>query len=49
MKTITGIDIDVKSNKSNRTFTIRKQGLKFRTDKMSKSDFESNENNTAND
>lgn len=49
MRTITGIEIDVKSNKSNRTFTIRKQGLKFRTDKMSKSDFESNENNTAND
>ena len=49
MRTITVIEIDVKSNKSNRTFTIRKQGLKFRTDKMSKSDFESNENNTAND
>ena len=49
MRTITVIEIDVKSNKSNRTFTIRKQGLKFRTDKMSKSDFESNENNMAND
>jgi hypothetical protein len=49
MKTIRGIEIKAKSNKSNKTFTIRKQGLKFRTDKMNKADFESNENNTAND
>ena len=49
MKTITGIEILVKSNQKNRTFTIRKQGLKFRTDQMSKLDFQNNENNTAND
>jgi hypothetical protein len=49
MKTISGIEITVKSNKKNRTFTIRKEGLKFRTDKFSKQDFQSHENNTAND
>lgn len=49
MKTITGVEISVKSNKKNRTFTIRKEGLKFRTDKFSKQEFESHENNTAND
>jgi hypothetical protein len=49
MKTITGIEITAKSNQKNRTFTIRKEGLKFRTDKMSKEEFSSNENNTAND
>lgn len=49
MKTITGVEISVRSNKKNRTFTIRKEGLKFRTDKFSKEEFESHENNTAND
>lgn len=49
MKTITGLEISVRSNKKNRTFTIRKEGLKFRTDKFSKEEFESHENNTAND
>ena len=49
MKTITGVEIKVKANQSKRTFTIRKEGLKFRTDKMNRVDFESNENNTAND
>lgn len=48
-KTITGIEINVTSNKSARTFTIRKEGLKYRTDKMNKQDFENNIYNTAND
>lgn len=42
------------SNKSNRTFTLRtyindKLSSKYRTIKMSKEEFESNENNTNND
>ena len=49
MKTISGVEIRVKANQSKRTFTIRKEGQKFRTDKMNRVDFESNENNTAND
>lgn len=49
MKTITGIEIKISANKSKRTFTIRKEFFKFRTDRMSREDFESNYYNTAND
>ena len=49
MKTITGKTIKVKANNSNRTFTIRTESSKYRTNKMSKAEFMSNENNTAND
>lgn len=49
MKTISGTEIKVTPNYSKRTYTIRKEGLKYRTIKMSKAEFESNEFNTAND
>ena len=38
-----------KSNKSERTFTIRKNGSKYRTNKMSKDEFNRCLNNTSND
>jgi len=46
--------IKVKANKSKRTFTIRKKingklFAKYRTNQMSKEEFESCENNTEND
>jgi len=43
MKTITGIEINVKANNSKRTYTIRKQGLKYRTHRMTKQEFENAE------
>ena len=49
MKTITGIEIKVTPNHSRRTFTIRKDGRKYRTIPMSKEEFESSLNDTAND
>ena len=49
MKTITGREIKVRSNKSKRTFTIRTESGKYRTYQMSKEEFESCEMNTAND
>lgn len=49
MKTITGRTIEVKANHSARTFTIRVEGSKYRTTKMSKEEFASNLYNTAND
>jgi hypothetical protein len=49
MKTITGIEINVKANNSKRTYTIRKQGLKYRTHRMTKQEFENAEYWTAND
>ena len=49
MKTVTGKTIKVNANTSLRTFTIRTNGSKYRTNKMSKSEFMSNENNTGND
>lgn len=50
MKTITGREFTITSNKSKRTFTIRtSEGLKFRTYPMSKTDFENTKHNTAND
>jgi hypothetical protein len=47
--TNTGREIKVSANQSQRTFTIRVQGAKYRTIRMSKEEFESNEYNTAND
>ena len=49
MYTHTGIEIKVRANRSKRTFTIRKSGLKFRTYTMSKDEFNSSLNMTAND
>ena len=49
METISGRTINVKANQSKRTFTIRVEGAKYRTYSMSKDEFESCENNTAND
>lgn len=40
MKTITGREIKVKSNKSKRTFTIRTDAGKYRTLPFSKQEFE---------
>jgi hypothetical protein len=48
-KTITGRTLKVKPNHSKRTFTIRTESAKYRTTRMSKEDFESELNNTAND
>jgi hypothetical protein len=49
MITVTEKHIRVNANTSLRTFTIRTKGSKYRTIKMSKEEFMSNENNTAND
>jgi len=49
MTTITNKTIKVNPNTSLRTFTIRTNGSKYRTNKMTKEEFMSNENNTAND
>ena len=39
----------ITSNKSKRTFTIRKEGAKFRTLKMSQNEFDECEYNTTED
>ena len=39
----------IKSNKSKRTFTIRKENAKFRTLQMSQNEFEECDNNTNED
>ena len=49
MKTISGREINAKPNHSKRTFTINADGVKYRTTRMSKVEFESNLNNTVND
>lgn len=49
LKTITNVEIKATPNKSQRTFTIRKDGLKFRTLQMSKEEFKSAEYWTGND
>lgn len=41
--------ITVRANHQNKTFTIRKDGSKYRTEKMSKEEFEECLNNTPND
>lgn len=47
--TISGAVITVRSNKKNRSFTIRKEGLKYRTDSFPKLVFERHLDNTADD
>ena len=49
LNTITNVQIKVTPNKSQRTFTIRRQGIKFRTLQMSREEFESAEYWTGND
>lgn len=49
LKTITGEEIRISSNKSKRTFTIITTGGKYRTYPTTKSEFEANEYNTGND
>lgn len=49
MKTISGREISATPNYSKRTFTIRVEGAKYRTVKMSVEEFDSCLHNTAND
>lgn len=49
MITHLGIEIKVSANHSKRTFTIRKNGLKYRTYPMNKEEFSSSLYMTAND
>lgn len=49
MKTISGREIKATPNHKERTFTIRVDVGKYRTNKMSKYEFESCLSNTAND
>ena len=49
LKTITGRELKVTSNKSLRHFTIKTEIAKFRTLPMTQEEFDSNENNTGND
>jgi hypothetical protein len=49
MKTITGRQINVTPNHGAQTFTIRTDVAKYRTNRMSKEEFKSCLNNTAND
>tara|TARA_R110000823_G_scaffold37040_1_gene100817 strand:- start:105 stop:293 length:189 start_codon:yes stop_codon:yes gene_type:complete len=49
MKTISNREINVSPNIRNRTFTIRVEGAKYRTIKLSKEEFESCLHNTGND
>lgn len=49
LTTNTGRTIKISSNKSERTFTIRVEGAKYRTCKMSKIEYNSCLNNTGND
>lgn len=39
----------IRANKSKRTFTIRKGGLKYRTNPMTQDEFDCEENNTKSD
>ena len=49
LNTILNIQIKVTPNKSQRTFTIRRQGIKFRTLQMSREEFDSAEYWTGQD
>ena len=49
LKTITGREINVSSNKSARTFTVKTDAATYRTNKMSKEEFNSALNWTGND
>ena len=49
MRTITGAGISVKANNSKRTYTIRREGFKYRTYQMTREEFASTWYWTAND
>lgn len=49
LKTNTGRQLKVSSNKSKRTFTIKTDTSVYRTNTMSRIEFENLENNTGND
>ena len=49
LHTISDIEIMVTANHSQRTFTLRKNGSKYRTDRMSQQEFNSALNWTGND
>ena len=49
LKTITGRELKISSNKSKRTFTIVTESAKYRTYPMTKDEFNSCEYNTGND
>ena len=49
LNTILDIQIKVTPNKSQRTYTIRRQGIKFRTLQMSREEFDSAEYWTGQD
>lgn len=49
LTTISGREIKVSSNKSKRTFAIVTDAATFRTNRMTKEEFNSCENNTGND
>lgn len=49
LNTILNVQIKVTPNKSQRTFTIRRQGIKFRTLQMSREEFDSAEYWTGQD
>lgn len=49
MRTITGREIKVSPNHSAKTFTIRTESGKYRTNRMSKDEFYDNIHNTGND
>ena len=49
LKTINLRVLKVSSNQSNRTFTIRENGLKYRTGRMTLEEFEESEYMTGND
>ena len=49
LTTITGRDLRVSSNQSARTFTIRTDSGRYRTNRLSQEEFDSCENNTGND
>ena len=50
MKTISGREITATSSQKRRTFTIRTgEGLKYRTNRMTKEEFYENEFNTSDD
>jgi len=49
LKTITGREIKISSNKAKRTWTLITDAAKFRTNRMSKEEFSNCDFNTGND
>lgn len=49
LTTVSGNVIKVRSNEAKKHYTIKTSGGTFRTNKMNRQEFESNENNTGND